>query len=369
MRATSKITLSLLVLGVVCGLFTNIICQNATTSSSADEAKMMKKFQNFMVKHNKQYGSIDELSQRFEIFKENYKKAKAMSVKASNPEDSVKFGNSPFIDMTAEEFSKTYLNSMKPGEGVVTSAKKWVDEDEEKKMAEENGFLTPEGTTRNLQSISIPENWDWRNQGVVTSVKNQGSCGGCWSFCAAANIEGQYARKTGKLISFSEQQMLDCDYTNSGCAGGIMDTAFDYIKNAGGLMTYASYPFIGYQGYCQFNPSAAVAQVAGYIFAGTTDEETIKKMLYLVGPLAITMNASTLQLYQGGVFNVPYSECPYAPDHGVTLVGYGVTSSGQPFWTIKNSWGPYWGENGYFRIARGVGLCGINQYVITARLA
>jgi cathepsin F len=221
---------------------------------------------------------------------------------------------------------------------------------------------------RRLQSV--PYSFDWRAQGAVSSVKAQGECGGCWAFTAVANIEGQYARKYGALYSFSEQQLIDCDYSNSGCSGGIMDVAFASLRaNGGGLQLRSSYPFIGQRGYCSYRPSLAVASVASYQFAGTNDEEYIKYMLYTVGPLAITMNANTLQFYTGGIINLSYSQCPYAPNHGVTLVGYGVSPSGLPYWIIKNSWGPYWGENRFFRIARGVGLCGVNQYVISAILA
>lgn len=373
MTSSRKLALSLFLFGFLSSLFGNTLCQDASNSTlpiDDYEAKMMRKFQNFMVKYNKQYSSMEELKQRFEIFKENYKNAKSQSVNAENPEDSVRFGTSPFIDMTPEEFGKVYLNPVKPEDVVIPEAAEVYSDEVERKIAEETGTITPErAATRNLQNVSAPANFDWRNYGIVTSVKNQGQCGGCWAFSAAANIEGLYARKYGRLVSFSEQQMLDCDYSNAGCVGGIMDKAFNYIRNAGGLMTYSSYPFIGYKSYCRFNQRDAVAGVSGYIFAGSNNEDTIMRMLYTIGPLSITMNASTIQFYKGGVYNVPYAYCPYAPDHGVTLVGYGVTSTGLPYWTIKNSWGPYWGESGFFRIARGRGLCGVNQYVISARLA
>jgi cathepsin F len=165
------------------------------------------------------------------------------------------------------------------------------------------------------------------------------------------------------------QQLIDCSPYDSGCNGGMPHTAYNYIQQSGGIQSWSSYPFFGYQGYCRYNPNAVIARVAGYTSAGSTNEDVIAAYLYKTGPLAITINASSLQYYQGGIYNVPYNYCPYAPDHGVVLVGYGVTNSGQKYWIVKNSWGSSWGEAGYFRIARGVGLCGVNQYVISAILA
>ena len=200
---------------------------------------------------------------------------------------------------------------------------------------------------------NLPVNFDWRNYGAVTNVKQQGNCGGCWSFCSIANIEGLIAIKYKKSINLSVQQAIDCDYSNGGCNGGLMIPAYQYFQRTGGIMAWNSYPFTGYRGYCKFNPNAVFARVNGYTTAGTTNEDYIMSYLYNTGPLAITMNARLLQYYTGGVMNVPYSSCPIAPDHGVTLVGYGTTSTGLNYWIIKNSWGPNWGEGGYFRIARG----------------
>jgi len=163
--------------------------------------------------------------------------------------------------------------------------------------------------------------------------------------------------------------MIDCSFNDNGCNGGIMDSAFNYLIQAGGIVSHNSYPFQGYQGYCRFNRNSIVARLTGYTSAGSTDENVIMAYLYTTGPLYVTMNASSLQYYQGGVFNVGYNYCPYGPNHGVTIVGYGTTNTGINYWTVKNFWGPNWREAGYFRIARGNGLCGINQYVVSATIA
>ncbi len=336
---------------------------NTPTPHEFKEDVLFRKFERFMEKYKKTYDTMDEFKARFEIYKKNYLTAKNMT-EDDNDLEGMRLGTTPFSDLTPEEFEKNYLSNVNetdlPGDMQVFKY-----DDEEIGDAEEE--VSEEEHERNLQSV--PSRWDWRSKGVVTRVKHQGRCGGCWAFSAAAVIEGQYARKYKKLRSFSEQQMIDCSYYDNGCNGGLMHTAFNYVRRAGGLMKRSTYPYLGYRGVCKFRSDKVVARVRGYTSAGTTNENTIKAFLYKTGPLAITINARNLQYYKRGVYNVPYRKCPYAPDHGVVLVGYGTTSKGMPYWIIKNSWGPKWGENGYFRIRRGKGLCGVNRYVYSAKLA
>merc|ERR1712055_852477 len=94
---------------------------------------------------------------------------------------------------------------------------------------------------------------DWRQMGAVTPVKNQGQCGSCWAFSTTGTIEGAYHKKTGKLVSVSEQNLVDCSHQNYGCRGGLPRLALMFVMNQGGIDTEASYPYTARQGQCHFN--------------------------------------------------------------------------------------------------------------------
>jgi len=212
--------------------------------------------------------------------------------------------------------------------------------------------------------------WDWRDHGAVADVKDQGGCGSCWAFSTIGNIEGQYAIKNKKVERFSEQQVVDCDKKSSGCGGGWMEWAMQYIQSQGGLELEADYPYAGVDNECTFDATKVAVKVKGNHFAPSKDETQIRDMLFENGPLSVAINANPLFSYKGGVVDLTASQCsPSALNHGVTLVGYGHdTKQNVDYWLLKNSWNSNWGEKGYFKYARGKGTCGVNTYVITAEL-
>jgi len=224
-------------------------------------------------------------------------------------------------------------------------------------------------------SDPAPDSFDWREKGAVNPVKNQGGCGSCWAFSAIGNIEGQYFRKTGSLIRFSEQQLVDCDKVDEGCNGGLMESAFKHLSENGGVMLEDDYQYAGFDDDCKFEQTKAKAGIASWKFAKSQDEGEIKQMLYETGPLAVALNATPLQFYFFGVFD-PWFQLicdPASLNHGVVIVGYGRTKNmvfpDKDYWIVRNSWSSWWGESGYFRIVRGSGACGINTYVISAEVS
>lgn len=203
---------------------------------------------------------------------------------------------------------------------------------------------------------SVPASVDWVAAGAVTGVKDQGQCGSCWTFSATGALEGAAFIKSGSLVSLSEQQLVDCDKLSSGCGGGLMDNAFKYVQH-NGLASEAQYPYKAVQGTCTSTTSASLAPqlVRGLIDLPVGDEAALANAV-AAQPVSVAIQADQLsfQFYKSGVMT---GECGHNLDHGVLLVGYGV--DGVPYWKIKNSWGPKWGENGYIRIQKGVGKCGV----------
>jgi len=222
---------------------------------------------------------------------------------------------------------------------------------------ERSTFMEP------MISYTLPSSIDWRNDGYVTEVKNQGSCGSCWAFSTTGALEGQHMRQSGKLVSLSEQNLVDCSskWGNDGCGGGLMDNAFQYIKENGGLDTEETYPYRGFQGKCHFNKSNIGAEDVGFVDIRQGSEESLKQAVALVGPIAVGIDAShfSFQFYSTGVY-VEKGCSSDELDHGVLAVGYGTDEKSQDYWIVKNSWASSWGEDGYIRMARNKeNMCGI----------
>ncbi|XP_048362978.1 cathepsin S-like [Sphaerodactylus townsendi] len=154
--------------------------------------------------------------------------------------------------------------------------------------------------------VKIPDSIDWREKGCVTEVKNQGSCGSCWAFSAAEALEGQLQLKTGKLISLSPQNLVDCSsmYGNHGCNGGFMTNAFQYIIDNKGIESEASYPYTAKEGPCRYNPSARAATCSRYVQLPSSDEAALKVAVASVGPISVAIDATrfTFYLFKSGEF-------------------------------------------------------------------
>jgi len=226
--------------------------------------------------------------------------------------------------------------------------------------------------THVLSGKATPTSVDWRKHGLVADVKNQGSCGSCWAFSTVVSIEGQHAKKTGKLTTLSEQNLVDCvkniklpNDTSTccmGCKGGLMDDAFDYVltKQHGAIDSESAYPYTGRSGTCSYQPSKSGATLGGWTDVKSGDEAALLDAVATVGPVSIAVDASIgWQLYFGGIMHPTLcSSDPKKMDHGVAIVGFG-TESGKDYWVVRNSWGASWGEHGYARIIRGKNACGL----------
>ncbi|KAL0695629.1 hypothetical protein Bca4012_062809 [Brassica carinata] len=258
-----------------------------------------------------------------------------LSLLAVKENQSYKLGVNEFTDRTDEEFLATHTglignNVILPSEVVDESMSSWK---------------------WNVSNI-IAERKDWRLEGAVTPVKNQGdSYGGCWVFSAIAAVEGLLKITGGSLISLSEQQLLDCDKANNGCRGGLMEKAFNYVAQKG-ITGDDEYPFLEEDGICQFEDET-VMQIRGFQFVPRNNErallEAVSRQPVSVGIFA---KLDSIIHYSSGVYDAP--DCGTDVTHAVTIVGYGTSPEGIKYWLAKNSWGATWGENGYIKLRRDV---------------
>lgn len=300
------------------------------------DASPLSHFLRYIKQHNKDYSNVEEFEKRFKIFAQNL-----------NEEIDTEMNFSPFMDLSDEEFDQMLGYD----------------------VTDRPQILATTETAKISTFKSAPESFDWRDQGAVTPVKNQGLCGSCWTFSAIGNIESQQIIVNKKQLILSEQELVDCDLKDNGCKGGLMDQAFEYlIKN--GVVQESDYPYKAARGTCRLDTSKVAVKVTGFKDV-SRNEDDIKEFLFTNGPLSIAVNARPWKHYQGGIFKPHgiFNHCsPKRLDHGVLLVGYGE-ENGEKYWIIKNSWGTKWGEDGYIRLERGVGACGVNTNVSTAAIA
>uniref|UniRef100_A0A9J2P378 Cathepsin L-like n=2 Tax=Ascaris TaxID=6251 RepID=A0A9J2P378_ASCLU len=286
----------------------------------------------FKEQHGKNYEDEETENDHMLAFLSNLEEIRKHNARYQRGESSFEMGTNHITDLPFEEYRK--LNGYKP---------RYDD-------SHRNGtkFLVP-------FNINVPGHWDWRDHGYVTEVKNQGMCGSCWAFSATGALEGQHKRKIGSLVSLSEQNLVDCSrkYGNNGCNGGLMDYAFEYIKDNHGVDTEASYPYKGKEMKCHFNKKTVGAEDEGYVDLPEGDEEKLKIAVATQGPISVAIDAGhpSFQMYRKGVYYEPQCSSE-SLDHGVLVVGYGTDEIDGDYWIVKNSWGPGWGEKGYVRIAR-----------------
>ena len=240
-------------------------------------------------------------------------------------------GATPFADMTNTEFATSKMCGcmLKP---TMTKVSKYI-------------------------NVRPFEEVDWREKGAVTPVKDQASCGSCWAFSATGSLEGGNFVANGKLISLSEQQLVDCDPKSNGCGGGLMTNAFEYVMKKG-LCTEEDYPYHAKDEDCKDDKCTAAIQIKGYEEVAAYDGAALKAAVSKAPvSVAVEADSAVFQMYTGGV--VDSTACGTSLNHGVLAVGYT-----DEYWIVKNSWGPSWGDEGYIKIAykaTGAGICGINQ--------
>jgi C1A family cysteine protease len=308
-----------------------VLVVSAASSCSKDE------FESFKQKFARTYYDDAEEGRRFENFCNTIKKNE--NLREQHP--SARWGLTQFADWTEEEF-KSILTFKKSGTAEPTNT-----------------------TARSINSGSPPSAYNWvsYSPSVVTGVYNQGQCGSCWAFSATEQIESMWALAGHTLTELSMQQITSCDPYDDGCGGGNPYNAYKYVIQAGGLDSYASYPYndgLGESLPCKFNKANIAATISGwnYVSQSAAQESNMVTALYQNGPISVCVDASNWSSYTGGLY--PSSACGKQLDHCVEAEGYD-TGAGQPYWIIRNSWGTSWGESGYMNLQYGVDACGVAQ--------
>ncbi|XP_060948748.1 cathepsin S, ortholog 1 [Limanda limanda] len=303
-----------------------------------------KTWEEWRVNNRRVYDNEMESSFRRTVWQKNVNLVLRHNQEASAGKHTFTLGLNHLADMTAEEINER-LNGLRP----------------------EELLLLRNDTFKRASGSATPPSVDWRKEGLVSAVQNQGLCGSCWAFSSLGALEGQIAKRTGVLVPLSPQNLLDCSTTdgNHGCRGGYISKAFTYVIRNGGVDSERYYPYEHQNGKCRYSEKGKAGFCSNFHVLPQGDERALQEVTASVGPVAVAVNAvlPSFHLYRGGLYNVPNCN-PRFINHAVLVVGYG-TDNGQDYWLVKNSWGAGWGEEGFIRIARNKkNLCGIASFAV-----
>lgn len=300
----------------------------ALAGLAAAHSELEASFMSFISEFGKDYKDVAEYQHRLAQFTINHD-----FINYTNAvETSFKVGHNKFSDWTNEEYKA--ILTYKP------------EEHEDGSAHVSTGVATPT---------------DWRDNGAVNEVQDQGQCGSCWTFSTMASFEGAHFIATGNLEKFAEQQLVDCVRLMHGCNGGNVAVAFNYLKKHD-AMYETQYKYTAKDGTCEYMAGTGM-RVSESFTVPTQDAESMKEAV-TSSPVSVAIQADqrVFQTYKSGIFDS--ASCGTQLDHATNVVGWGE-ELGRQYWIMRNSWGSSWGESGYMRIAieDGHGICGIQMQV------
>ncbi|XP_050224496.1 ervatamin-B-like [Mercurialis annua] len=320
-------------------LITLLWCNLTSAYSSRSISKL---FETWTKQNAKTYASEEEKLHRLKVFEDNFK---FVTDHNSQPNTSYTLALNAFADLSSEEFAASRLGLGHPSAS-----------DSADLLRHRVPFPDTVGV--------IPPSMDWRREGAVTEVKDQGNCNSCWIFSGIGAIEGINKIATGSLVDLSEQELVDCNGFARGCDPGWVANAYKFAIKNRGIDTESDYPYKARHMQCQKDKlNNRAAAIDGYAKVPYGNEDALLKAV-AIQPVSVLICASdtTFQFYSKGFFTGP---CCKGTNHAVLIVAYG-TENETDYWIIKNSWGKRWGINGYMFMKRNTGdsrgMCDINLW-------
>lgn len=301
--------------------FALLCCVAVASATVSDE------FRAFKTKYSKAYRNEAENAHRMKAFADNLRKIAKHNKETAEGKHTYTLGVNKFADLTEAEWRETLtlksVNNEKPKYHMKS------------------------------QKVNIPDEVDWRDEGMVTPVKDQAQCGSCWAFSTTGSMEGALKKSSGNLVSLSEQNLVDCDPIDSGCNGGLMENAFRWIIQNGGINSEDDYPYEARDKSCRFDDNKDTYTISAYHEIKEQDEDDLTEKIATEGPISVAIDAGkfSFQLYHSGVYYEPSCSSTRL-NHGVLAFGYG-NEGGKDFYWVKNSWGTGWGDDGYIKMSRG----------------
>ncbi|XP_058808219.1 cathepsin O-like [Phymastichus coffea] len=319
------------------------------------EVQDAKLFEAYVADYNKSYKSNpEEYERRYQRFKQSLRRIETLN-KLRSSEHSARYGLTNFSDMTEEEFLALHLRP-----DLSTRSERHHKCNYHHIHSHDRSKRAP---------VVLPSKFDWRTKGVVTAVKSQGTCGACWAFSAVETAETMFAISNKTLRAFSVQEMIDCaKNSNFGCEGGDICSLLEWlVLSKTKLLPEVEYPLTRKTDVCKLTKISPKSQEGIRVSDFTCDnfvsaEDALVKQLATKGPVAAAVNALSWQNYLGGVIQFHCDGSFTSLNHAVQIVGYDKTAA-TPYYIVRNSWGPSFGDKGYLYIAIGNNLCGIANQV------
>jgi len=313
--------------------------------------RLMNPFLEWKERHGKVYASVEHEIERMLVWMKHDELIEQHNQK-QDPVPSYTLAHNLFSDMPNSEFREMHsLGEHAPDFEPLLEARS------ARMQKLLHSSLLRGGYSDNDQEIILKERVNWVEDGAVTPVLNQSACGACWAFSTTGSIEGANFVENGKLVSLSEQHLMDCDKKlDKGCKGGLMENAYTFDENGEGLCSEEDYPYEAGSYTCRSHECTTVpgSVVKSYVDIREKDMNGLLASI-AISPTSIAMQANQInfQLYSGGVYdNVECGESGVI-DHGVLAVGYGHDEAlDQDYIMVKNSWGSKWGEQGFFKLSR-----------------